>query len=101
MSAINTVIGPHFSSPYGFIGITPENLKPTSPSFFLYGIASYNDIFPETSRHETKFCFVVSGIPTVGQQKPSVGLCSHWNCTDDECKDDKKTHADEKKRLAK
>ncbi|WP_316216260.1 hypothetical protein [Bradyrhizobium sp. SZCCHNR3003] len=59
---------------------------------FFYGEIRYNDIFPGTKKHVTKYCYGLFGIrgdnPPVGS--PVFARCSHWNCTDEECVDDRK-----------
>ncbi len=58
---------------------------------FFYGEIRYNDIFPKTKQHITKYCFGLFGIRGDGSQtgSPVFSRCSHWNCTDDECNGDK------------
>jgi hypothetical protein len=97
----NFVIGPHSSVQVGGTGLTADDLKPDSPSFFVFGTVHYDDTFPKTPSHKTKYCFVVSGIPSVGEQKPHFGLCTHWNCTDDECDADKNAYNAENSQSAK
>jgi hypothetical protein len=53
------------------------------------GAITYNDLFENTPLHQTKYCFQIGPLPPVGEQKPGAGPCLHWNCTDDECIEDR------------
>ncbi len=59
-----------------------------------------NDVFPDTPRHVTKFCYMLdstdelfsdepdpNGFPTISKG-PRAIPCGHHNCTDDECRYD-------------
>jgi hypothetical protein len=87
----NFVIGPHSNTRIGGVGITPDDLKPGSPTFFIYGILTYDDTFSKTLSHKTKYCFEVGPIPVL-EKTPDPSICIHWNCTDDECESDKKDY---------
>jgi hypothetical protein len=56
---------------------------------FVWGWADCNDVFHDTSRHRTEFCFeiVVSLDPAIGRTEQAVGASQHrrHNATDDEC----------------
>jgi hypothetical protein len=56
---------------------------------FYYGIARYTDIFHV--KHVTKYCYRMDGMIIWQNEpaKPVVSLCRHWNCTDDQCKEDR------------
>jgi hypothetical protein len=88
----NFVLGPHATAEVGGVGLTAEYLTPRNLHWFVYGLVTYDDIFPRTAHHMTKYCFTIYGIPAVGEQRPVAGQCSHWNCTDDECEGDKKAY---------
>ena len=69
----------------------PENIR------LFWGVAEYNDVFPNTIRHVTKFCYrliadeqaITDTVDDYGFPKlvksPSVVPCAHHNCTDEEC----------------
>lgn len=57
---------------------------------FLWGWASYNDSFKNTSVHKTEFCYVISSLEIVsaGAQtgvRARYDNCPHHNCYDEEC----------------
>jgi hypothetical protein len=50
------------------------------------GVFQYDDIFPDTEGHITKFCYVVR-VPAVGEKIPFLQQCyGRKNCADEECK---------------
>jgi hypothetical protein len=55
------------------------------------GVIRYRDIFPKTSDHVTKFCYVLQAYRTATSvSAPYVLACGdHKNCADDECALDK------------
>ena len=96
----NLVLGPHATEIAGGIAISADFLKPGNPPWFIFGIATYDDIFSHEDRsHVTKFCYEVFGL-VAADQTPSVAACSHWNCADDECKEDKEAYDAEEARVA-
>jgi hypothetical protein len=56
---------------------------------FIYGSIRYSDVFD--TGHTSKFCFRTDGVR--GDAAGSIGLvqdiCTHWNCTDKYCEQDK------------
>ena len=57
---------------------------------YVYGWATYNDKFPHTPQHVTRFCYELTGVssdPSHPDTKISnrMSLCSRHNCTDEEC----------------
>jgi hypothetical protein len=55
-------------------------------SFTWQGVIRYNDIFPETEEHVTKFCYVVRVYTARDAQAPYLQQCSgRKNCADREC----------------
>jgi hypothetical protein len=59
---------------------------------FFYGRAEYTDIFKK--HHVTKYCFRIDGIARGAGDPatPVLGLCKHWNCVDDQCKEDRRQY---------
>jgi hypothetical protein len=89
---------PLFISPRGTTGSHPtsiplvkvEAIADKKLFMYLWGWARYNDIFPDTKRHITRYCWKVSftrtgTAPTETFQFRSDS-CLHNNCSDDECK---------------
>lgn len=57
---------------------------------YIYGWATYNDIFDDTPQHITKFCFEVRDLggdftTTNGKWNLWPALCKDHNCADQEC----------------
>jgi hypothetical protein len=50
------------------------------------GALLYNDVFPESRRHITKYCLMV--VPETG----ALSTCAYWNCADEECEADSKAY---------
>ena len=64
-------------------------LAANAVSHVWQGVIRYNDIFPNTEEHVTKFCYVIRVSNTGGTQTPFLQQCyGHKNCADDECKSD-------------
>ena len=62
------------------------------------GTIYYNDIFPGSPRHITKFCYLIRATTnSEGNPAPEWYPCRHWNCMDDECKEDKKRYEEEQR----
>ncbi len=80
------VVGPQSALPDALITIPKSQLKSPAFSHFtkaaIFGAVVYNDIFPKSERHITKFCFMVD-IAT-----GRVDVCRYWNCADRECERD-------------
>jgi hypothetical protein len=92
---IHAMLGPQSSISLGGIGIDEDSLRALVSGFpmFIEGMITYNDIFPGTRLHITKFCYQL-GANTSEDKKivPSYGFCDHWNCADDECDEDRKNY---------
>ncbi|HXY58865.1 MAG TPA: hypothetical protein VEH76_09810 [Methylocystis sp.] len=54
----------------------------------IVGAIIYNDIFPRSQRHITKFCYFI--YPDTGK----TDECGFWNCTDNECIRDSEAYND-------
>ena len=62
-------------------------LAKNAASHVWQGVIRYNDIFPDTEEHVTKFCYVIRISDAGGTQTPHLQQCyGHKNCADDECK---------------
>jgi len=89
------ILGPQTAIPLTGIGITEKSVRAIQNGFplFVWGIVYYNDIFPKSQLHVTKFCYQV-GVSI--SDKKEIGFiyafCKHWNCADDECKTDRETY---------
>ena len=58
--------------------------------FYTYGVIHYRDIFAHSEAHVTKYCYSIGAARNQkDEMEPSIGLCGHWNCADDECKTDR------------
>jgi hypothetical protein len=53
------ILGPQSAVPLGGIGITEASIQAVIKGFklFVFGLIYYNDTFPETEKHVTKFCY--------------------------------------------
>jgi hypothetical protein len=70
---------------------------------YFFGEIVYNDVFPRTPIHVTKYCFDFEGIQAGDANHAGgflVGYCRHWNCADDECEADKTRYEDEATKVA-
>jgi hypothetical protein len=78
---------------------------PYKESYAAIGVIHYRDVFPRTDEHITKFCLmIIRGTDLDGNVVPKDGgLCQFWNCTDEQCDDDKAKHdewvADQRREL--
>ncbi|MBV1700019.1 MAG: hypothetical protein KGQ47_16920, partial [Hyphomicrobiales bacterium] len=88
----NYIIGPHSTLSVGAIDVPSDVVKLGAPIWDVFGFATYDDVFPKTPQHITKYCYRIFPIPETGDQKPQIGVCAHWNCTDKECDADKETY---------
>jgi hypothetical protein len=89
------ILGPQTAIPLTGIGITEKSVRAIQKGFplFVWGIVYYNDIFPKSQLHVTKFCYQVGA--SISDKKEivlSYDFCKHWNCADDECKTDRETY---------
>jgi hypothetical protein len=87
------ILGPQSGIALGGIGITEASIQAVLKGYkmFVFGIIYYNDIFPRTKSHITKFCYQVgANLSDKNEIVSSFSFCDHWNCADDECKDDRK-----------
>lgn len=86
------ILGPQSSIELGGVGINENSLRAIMKGFkmYVFGLIYYNDIFPETAKHVTKFCYQIgANLSDKGEIVSSFGFCAHWNCADDECADDR------------
>lgn len=91
------VLLPHAKVVVGGLGVTPEGLRKMASqklSWYIFGIIRYNDVFPKTREHVTKYCFVSKGYLGI-DKKPFFNNCRHFNCADDECQTDRKAYDSE------
>jgi hypothetical protein len=86
----NLVLGPHAKQIVGGISLSADFLKRPNNAWFAFGIATYNDIFSQTS-HVTKYCYEILGL-NGSDEAPNIAACSHWNCADQECEADKASY---------
>jgi hypothetical protein len=100
------VLGPRARISSPTLRVTASELLAKQPAYvYLYGWATYRDIFNGTPLHLTKFCYQsqFTGNPVAATTKGLVrhgGLCTvgEWrNCTDDDCPDYEKFVEGEKK----
>jgi hypothetical protein len=87
------ILGPQSAIALGGIGITEASIQAVIKGFnlFIFGLVYYNDTFPNTKRHITKFCYQAgASLSDKSEIVSSFGFCDHWNCADDECDDDRK-----------
>jgi hypothetical protein len=87
------ILGPQSVIALGGLGITEASIKEVLKGFrlFVFGVIYYNDTFPKTKQHITKFCYQTgANLSDKGEIVSSFGFCDHWNCADDECADDRK-----------
>jgi hypothetical protein len=85
------VLGPQAAAPIGGVGIPQSSLSKID-KVYVYGVATYRDIFPHSKEHVTKYCYVLGstfGLSDLNKLTPPYGLCDHWNCADEECDADK------------
>jgi len=67
---------------------------PNSEKLYLWGWAKYRDVFKDTPRHLTEYCYEVTPItqpPVKNVPNGLIGIqfdqCSRHSCQDDECED--------------
>jgi hypothetical protein len=102
MTPVPVVLAPKGTLSYGVGPIdvkAVQSVQDHTGHAYLYGWATYRDIFPNTKEHITEFCYELNVDPTIDigdlrwitDHSYSVGsfnLCTQGhNCTDDECKD--------------
>jgi hypothetical protein len=73
--------------------ISVQDMAKPGEHTYLYGWATYNDVFEGTDLHITKFCYEVHPVLRNFTSKTWISrttLCpDHHNCTDDDCKAEK------------
>ncbi len=93
-SKIRIVLGPKEKSGSTPVGaIKPEamlGIKNRTEHLYLYGWATYRDIFKDTPLHVTKFCYEMTEFdpdPFTGQGWKGTFFVTtrHHNCTDEDC----------------
>lgn len=95
-AAIRTALVPHGASKVGGIGIRTDDLIASareSHQWFVDGVIFYNDTFPHSASHITKYCYIVT--PYANGRAPTISFCRHWNCADGECTKDKASYEKE------
>ncbi len=71
---------------YGDWRINRSDLEDADLAWIIRGALSYNDVFPDTPNHITKFCYLITPRFTSKHEIiPVVERCDHWNCADEEC----------------
>lgn len=103
-------LGPHVSMPVASIRVGESELQGlverNMPRHALYGTVIYDDNFVKGRIHQVKFCYtfkivaaqeiqVNHGLVSARGVTPSAELCPFWNCSDDECKDDRRRYDQE------
>jgi hypothetical protein len=89
------LLGPQSVLPLGGVGVTEGSIQRIKDGsrIFEEGIVYYNDIFPGSDLHTTKFCFqLTASISDKNEIQTSYGQCAHWNCADEECKTDREEY---------
>ena len=92
-SHLSAILGPQSVIPVGGIGVTENSIHALLKGFkmYVFGLVYYYDIFPNTKRHVTKFCYQIgANLSDKSELISSFGFCAHWNCADEECVDDRK-----------
>lgn len=99
LASTSAVLGPHDEIILGGVEIADtflEYMMMHNIHSFIYGIISYNDIFPNSQRHTTKYCYEIgTAITQKGTIQPSAIFCAHWNCADEQCKEDRAAYDEE------
>ena len=89
------ILGPQTAMPLSGTGVREKSMQEIVKGFpiFLSGIIYYNDVFPESILHVTKFCYqLTAGYSDKKEITPGYSFCTHWNCADDECKTDREAY---------
>lgn len=73
--------------------LRPETDRMVGP--FFYGSVHYDDIFGV--QHVTKYCFSIDNYKLGPGVTILQNYCTHWNCTDEFCLQDRKSYDDEMK----
>jgi hypothetical protein len=80
------------TAPISIPASTVSEIMDHKTVFYIWGWARYNDIFPKSKRHITRFCTAITGFqgnPLNGNpsaiSRPVLANCAS-NCYDDECK---------------
>jgi len=89
----HTIVGPHVSQAITGFGIPIREAKrwmQEDARWFILGAIHYDDRFSNASNRLSKYCFSIGfEITASGELEPTTNPCLHWNCADEECKDDK------------
>jgi hypothetical protein len=95
---LETTIIPFVLGPKGTTGTGPLRIpvqcllriQHGTQHAYLYGSATYRDIFKNTPKHVTKFCWTITGV-SGNPASPTDNVMFQWaahnehNCADDEC----------------
>jgi hypothetical protein len=97
---IHSILGPHAKREFGGAGVTENFIEASASSgtlrWYVFGVIHYEDIFPQTQPHITKYCYQIEGTKSVtGEIRPVPSFCEHWNCADDECDRDRREYEEE------
>jgi len=93
--ALRFSLGPRAKHVANIIGFAEREMKEAISRgwiYYVYGIIRYNDILPDTGEHVTKFCYYLERDITAEEFVLISNTCQYWNCTDDECDEDKKAY---------
>ena len=64
-----------------------ESFSKNHIAVYLWGWATYNDVFSQTKRHVTRYCYRINIDPQVVNGKQVGFLENPENCTDGNCTD--------------
>ena len=83
------VIGPQGEMHTPVIRIRENELDAIEPEFgwYLWGWVEYDDIFTDTNRHRTEFCFEIDRVRLPPTNELVIGFKPHprFNAVDDSC----------------
>ncbi len=80
------------TGPYVFSVDDLKAVQNGKTKLFFWGAVQYNDVFPDTGMHDTRFWTRLSGVQG-NLSDPSKGVaftfttCNRYNCLDDECEE--------------
>ena len=92
--------GTAYISPHGILNGAPQyfdasdlaKLRRGEGHIYLWGVADYDDTFPFSRHHITRFCYDYYGVlgnpadfSAVGEQQLLYRLCKTHNCVDEQC----------------
>lgn len=88
-----TFLAPHHKEGFNSINIngpTLKNIPDGIKTFYVWGVAKYDDVFPFTETHMTRFCYKIMSVhgdplDAASDLSLEVQQCQTGNCTDSEC----------------